>query len=516
MQQFNLLVAHNQAIANLFPDCPVDTNNNLIIPHGLAETVILRRHGIPAPAPILNQYTFTGARTPYKVQKITCEMLSTNHRAYVLSGMGVGKTACPLWTFDFLRRTGHAKKMLVVCPLSTMDFVWMAEMLNVESPYKAVVLHGSKAKRLKLLASDADIYIINHDGVATIFKELMAHPDIDVLCIDELAVYRNKNDRTDLMRSFIQGNKQRGPIKWAWGMTGSPTPQAPTDAYHQAKMITPWTVPAYWTRFREMTMYKQSEFRWLPQKDHADKVHAALQPSVRFTLEDVGELPPYISRRIDVGMGPRQRTIYEAIRKDALAVVGSQTVSAVNQGVILNKLLQISIGYVYDNQKGVVVLDNDPTLSAIDDILESTADPVLLSVPYKHALDAFTKHVTQRGEKKGRNRAVQVSGSTPARQRAEIFSAFQNGQYDALFCHPQCAAHGLTLTAASVIVWCGPIASLEIYDQFNARIRRPGQKNKQQYIHLQRTAAEKKIYSLLVNKQDVQLNILKLFEDEIT
>lgn len=509
--QYNLLVAFNQAIANLFPECPVNEQNQLVIPHGLAETTILRRHGIAAPAPMLSQYKWTGQRTPFNVQKITCEMLSTNQRAYVLSGMGVGKTACPLWTYDFLRQTKQATRMLIDAPLSTLDFVWMREMFEVQSPYKGVVLHGSRKKRLKLLDQEFDFYIINHDGLATIYDALMERDDIDTLTIDELAVFRNKNERTATLRRFVNGDgKRRGPIKWAWGMTGSPAPEAPTDVYQQAKTLTPHTVPKYFSTFREQTMYRITPFRWLPLKDAVEKAYAVFKPSVRFTLEDVGELPPYISRRIDVKLGKRQREIYEAIRKDALAVLGTQTISAVNQGVIANKLLQISLGYVYDNTKGIVVLDNQHTIDAILDILDAAEHPVLIPVGYKHALAGITEAITRAGWK-----AVPVSGDTPANERAKIFAAFQQGEYKALPCHPQCAAHGLTLTAADTVLWPGPIASLEIYDQFNARIRRTGQNKKQQFIHLQRTPAEKKLYSALTDKGNQQHSLLKLFEDEL-
>jgi SNF2 family DNA or RNA helicase len=81
--------------------------------------------------------------------------------------------------------------------------------------------------------------------------------------------------------------------------------------------------------------------------------------------------------------------------------------------------------------------------------------------------------------------------------------------------HPQCLAHGLTLTAADTVVWFGPITSLEIYDQANARIRRVGQKQKQQFLHLQGTPTEKRLYSMLINKQNVQNQLLEMFRGDL-
>jgi len=82
-----------------------------------------------------------------------------------------------------------------------------------------------------------------------------------------------------------------------------------------------------------------------------------------------------------------------------------------------------------------------------------------------------------------------------------------------LVAHPECVAHGITLTAADTIVWFGPITSNETYEQANARIRRVGQKHKQQIIHLQSTAVEKKVYRMLQNQANVQDSFLKMFAD---
>ena len=83
-----------------------------------------------------------------------------------------------------------------------------------------------------------------------------------------------------------------------------------------------------------------------------------------------------------------------------------------------------------------------------------------------------------------------------------------------LIAHPQCVSHGLTLTKASTIIWFGPTASNETYDQANARIRRVGQKHKQQFLHLQATAVERHVYNLLMRKIMVQDELLKMLEEE--
>jgi SNF2 family DNA or RNA helicase len=110
---------------------------------------------------------------------------------------------------------------------------------------------------------------------------------------------------------------------------------------------------------------------------------------------------------------------------------------------------------------------------------------------------------------------MQLSMAIRLQRNALKFFLFQNtDKYHVLLAHPQCLAHGITLTAADTVIWFAPVTSLEIYDQANHRIRRVGQQHKQLILHLQSTPVEKKIYKLLQNKQKVQDQLLKLFEDD--
>ena len=488
-----------------FPDAAT-ANGQLLIPHKHAETVILRKLGFTVTSPVtIKDYDWCGG-TPFDIQRKTVEMLIDNPRAYVLSSMGTGKSKSALWAFDMLRREGAAKRMLIVAPLSTLRFTWAREVLNTIPYLRYQIVHGTKEKRLKLLAEEADVYIINHDGVRYIADELGRRRDIDVVCIDELATYRNKSQRTEVMVNLAR----QKPI--VWGMTGSPTPNSPTDVFWQAKIITPNAVPKYFSHFREQMMLKVTQFKWVPKSDAVNRAMNCLQPNVRFTLDDVTELPEFVSRQQTVGMGAKQAKIYEDIRKAAFAMAEQKQVTAANAGAVMSKLLQISLGWVYSSEHGKepVRLDGDARVEAMLDTIRAAERKVIVFVPFKHALAGLAEEVNRAGYS-----CETVSGDTSATQRAEIFHKFQNTDAcDVLLAHPQCVAHGITLTAANTIIWYGPITSLEIYEQANARIRRVGQKHKQLFLHLQGTAVEKKIYNLLIHKMTVQDALLSMLEDD--
>lgn len=507
-------VPSNPQVVGLFPQGKPHKfmeQDYLLIPHSETEVYLLRKLGFDAPAPVLTQYDFpqTVGKPAFEVQKKTCALLTMAQRAYVLNGMGTGKTKCALWAFRYLQKTNRAKKMLVVAPLSTLVFVWQREAFEIDPTIKVAVLHGDAKTRKKRLTEDADIYVINHDGVGVIAKELALRDDIDVLCIDELAVYRNKSERTKAMVALAAKKS------WVWGMTGSPMPHEPTDVFYQCKVVTPQSVPRWWSHFRAELMYPLGHVqKWVPKADAVEKAYDVMQPSVRYTLDEVTELPPCVERYVDVDMGKIQQKVYkEIVSHCQSAFTNGELVTAANAGAAMQKLLQISMGWVYttdaQGNRNVKPLDNAKRVEALVDAINASERKVIVFVPYIHALDGISSALT--GEKI--DHAV-VSGATPSKERDRIFNLFQNtSKLKVLEAHPQCVAHGITLTAADTVIWFGPITSLEIYDQANHRIRRVGQKHKQQIIHLRSTAVEKKVYSMLNAKQDVQKSFLKMFAD---
>ena len=479
-------------------------NDLVIVPHGHRVTNYLRSLGIDVPAPVTSQYDWEGGE-PFAVQMKTAAMLTTNERAYVLNGMGTGKTKAALWAWRFLNRVGEANKLLVVAPLSTLNFTWAKEVFQTLPGVRVQVLHGSKKKRLERLGdTTADIYVVNHDGLGVIATALATRPDIDACILDELAVYRNGGTgRTKVTRQVTKR------MRWLWGMTGSPTPNEPTDAWSQCSIITPHTVPKYFNRFRDEVMHKITQFKFAPKEGALDRVYEVMQPSVRYTLDDVVELPDLVERTIDIEMGPKQAKVYKQMEEHAHAMVAANEITAMNAGAVLMKLLQISTGYVYSKDKAVVALDNDERLTALVDMVNSSDRKVIVFAPFVHALDGIAARLTSEGYD-----IRKVSGATPKSERDEVFNLFQNtGKIKVLVAHPQCMAHGITLTAADTIIWFAPIPNLEIFEQANARIRRVGQKHKQQVLMFQATKAEKKMYAKLRAKQRVQNALLEMFED---
>jgi SNF2 family DNA or RNA helicase len=494
-----LIVPNIAGIPAMFSTAPLFEGQRLI-PHGLRETILLRHLGFQVPNPMEYYYDWCGG-VPFKVQVKSCAQLTVSPRFYLLNHMGTGKTKTLLWAWDYLNKNKMAKKMLVVAPLSTVDFVWANEVFNTLPGRKVQTLLGSRERRLERLRQDADIYVVNHDGLKVIESELSARADIDTLVLDELAVYRNDSARSKLMRKFAD----RFTI--VWGATGSPMPNEPTDVWSQCRIITPDKVPRFRTHARELLMIRTNQFVWRPKPDAVKRAFSWMQPSCRYTLDEIVELPPLISRTIDAPFSQEQDTVYKNVARELVAMVKEKKIKAVNAGAAMSKLLQIAGGWVYTQNPEFVKLDAAPRLEALTDIIYSAERKIIVAIPFRHMLEGVSEALT----KKKIEHCV-VHGDT--KDRETVFHQFQNtpDAFKVLLVHPECVKHGLTLTAADTMVWYLPTASLDVYDQLNARITRIGQTHKQQLLHLQSTPVERKLYKLLREKHLSQESFLHLVE----
>lgn len=477
------------------------------VPHKDEEVRVLRNIGIDAPAPIAHYYQWQGKHTPYIHQNETAAFFTMNPRCFCLNGMGSGKTMSVLWAFDYLRKQGIVHRMIVFAPLSTLERTWGDEIFGSFPDMTFCVLHGSKEKRRKLLAQDFDVYIMNHDGVKTgeVMKQLAARKDIDLAVIDELASFRNAaTARYKALHAFVK------PLTWVWGLTGTPTPNAPTDAWAQVKMINAKNVPPYFNAFRDQVMRQMGPYKWVPRDDATEIVKAAMQPAIRFAREDCIDLPPttYITRQVE--LTDEQQAMYKTMLAKLRAEHEAGQIMAANEAIKVSKLMQIACGAAYDNNQETVFIPSKPRLDVLLEFVEESDSKVIVFVPFTGALRAVEQFLV----KAGYSVAV-INGQVSKAERDKIFSAFQKTKDPhVLLANPAAMSHGLTLVAASTIVWFAPTMSNEIYEQANARIVRPGQKLNTLIAHIEGSAVERAAYERLQKRGRMQGMLLDLLKGE--
>jgi SNF2 family DNA or RNA helicase len=482
------------------------------IPHRPDETRVLRNLGFEVPEPMPIHYDWpkvSGRHAPFSAQLDTASFLSMNSRAFCLNGMGTGKTNSALWAYDYLRRTKTVNKVLVVCPLSTMERTWADSAFQTFPHLDCVVLHGTRERRNKLLAQDVDIYVINIDGLSTIKDALAKRPDIDLIVVDELALARNSGtDRWKILNTIC--NKQ-APRR-VWGMTGSPTPNAPTDAWAQCKLVTPDnpTMPKYFSAFRDRVMRQITPFKWAARQDANEAVYQMMQPAIRFSLDDCVDLPEQTFITRDVALTPEQNKAYkDMLNKLSTEYAGGQ-ILAVNEAVKANKLIQIACGVAYGTDGEHVVIPSKPRMDVLKEVIEESEGKVIVFVPLTGALESVASELRK-------DFTVEtVHGGTSKTERDRIFGEFQRGlDPRVLVANASTMSHGLTLTAATTIVWYAPVHSNETYEQACARVRRPGQTRTTVIVHIAGTDVERRVYKRLQDKQSMQGVLLDMMKERI-
>jgi SNF2 family DNA or RNA helicase len=477
------------------------------VPHKQDEVKVLRNMGFKAPAPILHYYDWSGHYTPFEHQKLTAAFLTMHKRCVVLNSIGTGKTSSALWAADYLMKKGLVRKVLILSPLSTLERVWN-DGVFIHFPHRTgVVLHGSAERRMRLLQTKADFYIINHDGFRIVAPHLN---DFDLVIVDEATVFRNPS--TQRFKSFSRWLDKHTETR-LWLMTGTPTPNEPTDAWALAKLVDSPGVTKTYGAFREIVMTKVSAYKYVPRHDAADIVSSVLQPSIRFTREECLDLPPTLYQTRKVSLTADQRTHYDAMWKNLITEVQAEgSITAANEAVKMQKLIQISCGVAYGEDSRVIELDCSPRVDAVREVITEVGGKVIVFVPLTGALRMLERELS-----KGWSVGV-VNGEVSPSKRNQIFHDFQNlPDPKVLIAHPATMAHGLTLTAASTVVWYGPINSNEIYVQANGRIERIGKQHTSLVVHIEATPLEDKIYKRLENKQSLQgllLDMLQLKQEK--
>jgi len=292
-------------------------------------------------------------------------------------------------------------------------------------------------------------------------------------------------------------------------MTGTPAAQSPVDAYGLAKLVNPMAVPRFFGSWRDMVMWKVTQFKWKPKETAKDTVFRALQPAIRFTKDECLDLPDMIYTKRFVEMTGQQKKYYETLRKRLVMEVAGEDVTAANAAIAMNKLLQISAGAIYTDDGDTVQFDIKNRYQVLKEVIDESSKKVLVFVPFKHTIDLLVDKLTSDGVT-----SEVIRGDVPASKRTDIFARFQNDpDPKVLVIQPQAAAHGVTLTAANTVVWWGPTPSLETYAQANARVHRSGQTHKCTVIQLAGSAAEKRIYRMLDDRINIHTEMINLYKE---
>lgn len=424
----------------------------------------------------------------------------------IFASGNTGKTASSLWSADYLMRAGIVRKCLILSPLSTLERVWKNDIFDVLMHRVAAVVHGTRERRVQALATDADFYIMNHDGlgIADICKIIRQRPDINLIIVDEAGMFRNHQTK-----KYKVLEKLLRPDMRLWLLTGTPCPNSPTDAWALARLVSPERVPKYFGSFKRITMSQISQFKWLPRTEAMGIAFNAMQPAIRFRKKDCIDLPSltYLDRQAT--LSPEQRSMYQQMKSDMQTEAKTQQITAVNAADKIGKMRQILCGAIKDPLTGDYIdIPHGPRTEVLLECIEQADAKVIVIVPFKGIIRSLEKELSA-------TYSVGVlNGDVSAKRRDQIIADFKHTPDPRiLLCHPKVMAHGLNLTEADVLIFYAPISSNDEYLQVIERFNRTGQTRKMTVVKIAAHPLEWEVYKMVEGRKVTQEGILDLYKN---
>jgi len=488
--------------------------------------------GVWVPGPIRNPKEFAWPAVdrefrPMDHQIQTGDFASVYSRAFILNRPGTGKTSASIWCAEYLLKKGLITKVLVICPKSCMEDVWVEE-LRVLNPLRRVaVCHG--ANRRNALEGNFEYVITNHDQ--TKFEPFKTEApkwqetEKLLVIVDEATAYKNyRSARTKGLEKLTN----RLDRTWLWMMTGSPHPKDPTDIYGMCRVLNPMSVPHTFAQWRDRVMVKVSDYKYKPRADAGTHIRRAMWPAICFKSEDVLELP----KRDNYGFGTevesgwsweedpvaltdQQQQLIDELKKKAVAEIGELTedkkrpqIIAVHAGALRTKLFQIAQGVVLDGDGVPHSLDCRPRIDHMLRALARRKKKFVVFCSYKAVQNRVHAALAAAGM-----RCTFINGDTPKGKRRDALAGFRGDPgVHGIVAHPATMAHGLTLVDGDTTFWWGPPSNPEYWDQGNHRVYRKGQKDP---VHIWAQAAaqeEADYFQVLIERGDLEQATLDMFK----
>ena len=443
----------------------------------------------------------------HKYQKVCVEHIISHPFCGVFLDMGLGKTISTLTAIEELKYDYcEIDKVLVIAPKRVAETVWEEEAKKWDHTKHLTFskIIGTEKQRLAALNVKADVYIISRDNIAWLCSLYAAKLPYDMLVIDELSSF--KAHQTQRFKSL---RLARPWFKRVVGLTGTPAPNGLINLWSQMYLIDRGerlekTITAYRSRyFRPGASNGYVVYSYNLLSDSERLIQERIKDiCISMRAEDYLEMPERIDNFVRVTMPDKLMDAYRKFEQENVITLaneieeGTTTVNAVNAAALSNKLLQFANGAMYDENKNVVHI-HDLKLEALKEIIEAAdGKPVLVAWTYQFDRDRIKNYFRSMAPRELKT--------------AEDINDWNAGKVQLMLAHPASAGHGINLQAGgNIIVWYGLTWSLELYQQFNARLYRQGQKQRTIIHHIVNSGThDEDVVKALKSKDKTQNNLM--------
>lgn len=417
--------------------------------------------------------------TPYPHQTAGIDWILQRRACALLWGMGTGKTVTTLTAIDrLLYDCMEQGPVLVIAPKRVAENTWSKEASKWTHLSHLTVrrVMGTAKQREDALASvwtdQADVYVINRENVQWLIDRVGERWPFRIVVIDELSSFKSAQ-----AKRWKALRRVRGRIDRIIGLTGTPRPNGLEDLWPEIYLLDQGArLGRTLTGFRSRYLIPEKMngpvvYSYREREGASEAVYGLLSDiCMSIRKEDVLKLPGQIYEDIEIEPTPAILKQYKAFeREKVLACMDSEDrIMAGSEAALTNKLLQFANGAIYDMDGGVHEL-HTLKLDALEELIEEAGgDPVLVLYAYKHDAERIRQRIPCR-----------------ALDKPEDIDAWNRGEIPVALAHPASIGHGLNLQdGGHIIIWYGMTWSLELYQQANERLNRPGQKNVCRVYHL--------------------------------
>lgn len=445
-------------------------------------------------------------------QRKTAAFMTLFPRAYILSEPRTGKTGATIIALDYLQRINAITGgVLIITTLTTIHGVWKENILSTIPHTKVQVVHGKN--RIKSLEKTADFYITNYDSIRMSekdFTKAIKEGRINAIVIDEITHVGNSASKR---HKAIYNLCNMCGLKYVWGLTGSPADN-PEMVFGMCRTINPERLPCTtkdaWINLTTYQSGPKSYIRTVA-RGASEIIHNVMQPAIRFAKKDILDLPSVTTQTRTCALSANQTAMRNELKTEAIALLESgERITAVNGGVLMNKLMQVALGVVRDDNKEPIVLAHKERTQAILEAIEETNRKVVIFCGYTAGIRILIDEISNAGYT-----CDMVDGSVTGNKRAQILHNFQYMKDPhVLVCHPTTTAMGVELSAADTMIFNGvPLTGAFVYAQSIERLSSAKQTaDNINIIHIVSTEEEKKAIENLQRGYDLGKSIAALFE----
>jgi SNF2 family DNA or RNA helicase len=443
----------------------------------------------------------------HEYQEFGVDFIKEKGSCGLFMDMGLGKTVTSLTAAADFLDDFRICRVLVIAPLRVANTVWHKEVENWEhlNHLKVNICTGSAQKRLEYLDAEADIYTINRENVPWLVEMYGKKKrgskrwwKWDMVVIDESSSFKaHDSKRSKALRKKVV---KLDLVDIMVLLTGTPSPNGITDLWSQMYLIDKGErLGTHITHFRKRYMQRSySGFGYDPLEGSMERVSDAISDVVvSMETEDyLKDLPERIDVVRSVELPAKHRKEYKQLEDEFVLQIDTADINVVNAAAKANKCLQFCNGAVYDEDREVHWV-HDQKIKELQQIREDNPDEnMLVAYNYKPDRDRILKAFPE---------AVLLD------KKGEALDRWNNGDIKMLVAHPASAGHGINAQhGGAMVVWFGLNWSLELYQQFNKRLHRQGQKDTVRIVHLvvEGCIDEKVLYVLTQEKAKTQKELI--------